>query len=367
MNDEKMNSQRKKKNGTLDWFVQKSKKNDVSSSQVPICVSSPTQPSATQVEQEFSFPSNNMPQTQETEMRSTCIAQDDSTTFASREVKSQVNDISIPHDPAKRKKFIDYHPMDRETVRKEYIQRGACQPKKHKFPQTNFGGGLTFRGHDECDESSNKGNFLELLNLIAEKNDDVGNVVLKIAPKNNQMIAPLIQKELINCCAKETTKAIVEDLGKDYFGILVHASSDLSQKEQIALCFRYVDKKGMIKEWFLGIVHVGDTTSLSLKETIFSLLDEDSLSFSRIHGQGYDGASNMNGELNGLKTLIMRETQSVYYIHCFAHQLQLTLVVVFKKNKDCGWFFDTLGVLLNVVGSSCRRKDLLKGKQTEKL
>ncbi|XP_039060486.1 uncharacterized protein LOC120204474 [Hibiscus syriacus] len=54
----------------------------------------------------------------------------------------------------------------------------------------------------------------------------------------------------------------------------------------MALCVRYVDKKGMIKEQFLGIVHVGDTTSLSLKEAIFSLLDEHSLSFSRIRGQG---------------------------------------------------------------------------------
>ncbi|XP_039026246.1 uncharacterized protein LOC120159751 [Hibiscus syriacus] len=181
------------------------------------------------------------------------------------------------------------------------------------------------------------------------------------------MIAPLIQKELINCCAKETTKAIVEDLGKDYFGILVDESSDVSQKEQMALCVHYVDKKRMIKEQFLGIVHVGDTTSLSLKEAIFSSLDEHSLSFSRIRGQGYDGASNMKGELNGLKTLIMRETQSAYYIHCFVHQLQLTLVAVSKKNKDCGWLFDTLGDLLNVVGSSCRRKDLLKGKQAEKI
>ncbi|XP_039070163.1 zinc finger MYM-type protein 1-like [Hibiscus syriacus] len=214
--------------------------------------------------------------------------------------------------------------------------------------QTEQAKRLAFRVHDECDESSNKGNFLELLNWTVEKNDDVRNVVLKNAPKTNQIIAPLMQKELINCCAKETTKAIVEDLGKDYFGILVDESSDVSQKEQMVLCVCYVDKKGMIKEQFLGIVHVGDTTSL-------------------IFGQGYDGASNMQGELNGLKTLIMRETQSAHYIHCFAHQLQLTIVVVSKKNKDCGWLFDTLGDLLNVVGSSCRRKDLLKGKQAEKI
>ncbi|XP_021861545.2 uncharacterized protein [Spinacia oleracea] len=81
--------------------------------------------------------------------------------------------------------------------------------------------GLAFHGHDECEESSNKGNYLELYIWYADKNDEVGNVVLKNAPKNNKLIAPKIQKQIINCRAKETTKEIVEDLGKDYFGILV--------------------------------------------------------------------------------------------------------------------------------------------------
>ncbi|XP_056695018.1 uncharacterized protein [Spinacia oleracea] len=132
------------------------------------------------------------------------------------------------------------------------------------------------------------------------------------------------------------------------------------------LCvFVMLIKKGKVIERFLGIVHVADTTSLSLKEAIIALLNEHSLSLSSVRGQGYDGASNMKGEINGLKTLIMNETPSAYYVHCFAHQLQLTLVVVSKKSKDCGWLFDTLGDLLNVVGVSCKRKDMLREKQAE--
>ena len=47
-------------------------------------------------------------------------------------------------------------------------------------------------------------------------------------------------------------------------------------------------------------------------------------------GQGY-GASNMQGEFNGLKALILRKNKSTFYVHCFTHQLQLTLVAVVKK------------------------------------
>jgi hypothetical protein len=59
------------------------------------------------------------------------------------------------------------------------------------------------------------------------------------------------------------------------------------------------------------------------------------LPLSKVRGQGYDGANNMKGHVNGLKKLIMDESPSAYYVHCFAHQLQLTLVAVAKENLDC--------------------------------
>jgi hypothetical protein len=49
------------------------------------------------------------------------------------------------------------------------------------------------------------------------------------------------------------------------------------------------------------------------------------------------GSSNMKGNVNGLKQIIMNESPS-YYVHCFTHQLQLSLVVVAKGNQDCVWF-----------------------------
>ncbi|XP_062178741.1 uncharacterized protein LOC133883429 [Phragmites australis] len=82
---------------------------------------------------------------------------------------------------------------------------------------------------------------------------------------------------------------------------------------------------------------------------------------------GYDGASNMKGEINVLKTLIMKESPSAYYIHCFAHQLQLVLVAVAKGNDGCVWFFAQLSCLLNIVGVSCKRHDMLRNVRAQKL
>jgi hypothetical protein len=47
----------------------------------------------------------------------------------------------------------------------------------------------------------------------------------------------------------------------------------------------------------------------------------------------------MRDELNELKTLILNDNLSAYYIRCFAHQLQLTLVVVTKNHIQFATFF----------------------------
>ena len=91
------------------------------------------------------------------------------------------------------------------------------------------------------------------------------------------------------------------------------------------------------------------------------------MSLCRLCGQGYDGASNMRGEFNGLKTLFMKENGSAFYVHCFAHQLQLTLVAVANNHHDIATLFCLVTKLVNVVGGSCKRQDILRDKQVAKV
>ena len=52
--------------------------------------------------------------------------------------------------------------------------------------------GLAFRGHCESKESINKGNFIELLQFLANHNEEVSKVVLKNAHGNLQLTSPTI-------------------------------------------------------------------------------------------------------------------------------------------------------------------------------
>lgn len=196
--------------------------------------------------------------------------------------------------------------------------------------------GLPFRGHDEKESSSNRGNFVSLLTLFSEHDPEYAKVVLKMAPGNCQLISPVVQKDIIHACAKETTKAIFEELNDGFFSILADDFVDISDKKQMALRLRYVNQKGEVCERFIGVVHVPNTTSLTLLAAIESLLMEYSLTFSQVRGQGYDGASDMQGTINGLKTIVQNECPQAYFVHCFEHQLQLTQVAISKKNSDCG-------------------------------
>jgi len=51
-------------------------------------------------------------------------------------------------------------------------------------------------------DSTNKGNFGELVQLLADENDKVKKAVGNNAPKNNKMIAPEIQRDIANCFAE---------------------------------------------------------------------------------------------------------------------------------------------------------------------
>lgn len=51
------------------------------------------------------------------------------------------------------------------------------------------------------------------------------------------------------------------------------------------------------------------------------MLASHNLNISRVEVRANDGTINMQGELNGLKMLILRDNSYAFYVHCFAHQL----------------------------------------------
>nr|XP_028965157.1 zinc finger MYM-type protein 1-like [Malus domestica] len=120
----------------------------------------------------------------------------------------------------------------------------------------------------------------------------------------------------------------MDGLKDRFFSILVDEARDVSLKEQMAMVLRYVDDNGHVIERFVGIQHVTDTTSSSLKDAIDTLFSRNGLSISKLRGQGYDGASNMraNNVVNHVGASCKRRDS-------LRRQLQEELVIAFEN--DC--------------------------------
>ncbi|CAL9007228.1 unnamed protein product [Prunus brigantina] len=116
----------------------------------------------------------------------------------------------------------------------------------------------------------------------AHNDDKVREVVMENAPENLKLLALCIQKEIMNSCALETLDAIMDGLKDRFFSILVDEAHDVSMKEQMAMVLRYVDDKRHVIERFVGIQHVTNTTSSSLKDAIDTFFSRNGLSLSKL-------------------------------------------------------------------------------------
>ncbi|XP_062161851.1 uncharacterized protein LOC133868851 [Alnus glutinosa] len=198
-------------------------------------------------------------------------------------------------------------------------------------------------------------------------NHKVDGVVLTNAPRNAKYTSPQIQKEILHIFATKVRDVIRKEIGDAKFCILVDEARDESKREQMAIILRFVDKDGFIRERFFHIVHVKDTTALTLKKKICDVLSCNDLKIQNIRGQGYDGGSNMRGEWNGLQALFLRECPYAYYVHCFAHKLQLALVAASREAKSVHQFFENLNFIINIVVGSSKRNDELQSAQVAEI
>ncbi|XP_025631210.1 uncharacterized protein [Arachis hypogaea] len=223
--------------------------------------------------------------------------------------------------------------------------------------------GCAYKGHDESQSSSNRGNFLEILKILGSYNERVKKNVLENAPKNAKYTSNDVQKEILHILATKMRNSIREEIGDAKFCIIVDEARYESKKEQMAIVLRFVILDGFVKEIFFDLVHVTDTCATTLKKELISVLSHYNLQVENIRGQGYDGASNMRSEWNGLQALFLKDSPQAYYVHYFAHRLQLALVAVSREVLQIHEFFTQLNSIVTIVIASSKRHDQLQEAQ----
>ena len=109
---------------------------------------------------------------------------------------------------------------------------------------------LAFHGRDEYKDSKKQGNFLEILLFLANHNQGIKDVVLDKYPGNLKIIVYDIQEDIVCVAAKETTNIILNDLGREFFAILIDKFHNLLFKEEMVVILHYVNVNGCVTKRF---------------------------------------------------------------------------------------------------------------------
>lgn len=223
--------------------------------------------------------------------------------------------------------------------------------------------GIAQRGHREGEDSENKGNFLEVLNLISEFDTTVAKK-LKDNPQNAKYTHKDIQNEIFQVMADMVRNDISAEIREaECFALLVDETKDVSKCEQLSVVVRYL-RGEEVREEFLHFKHTEGLDADSLLRTIKQTLSQCNIDLKMCVGQCYDGAAVMSGCKNGVQQKLKSEVPEALYIHCHAHRLNLVLVDVVRNVEGAADFFETVQMLYNFFANSVAHDIFLK-KQRE--
>jgi len=200
--------------------------------------------------------------------------------------------------------------------------------------------GVAFRGDNESDDSSNNGNFLELLELIGELSPQLRD---RMAIRYGHYASPSYQNDIISCLAQSVRESVVGSIGP-FWALLVDESKDASRKEQLSFCIRYACD-GQIFEKPLGVSHMMEQNAEALATEIQQIVTTTKLSWENCVGQCFDGASVMSGHFNGVRPRIKAIAPHVAYVHCHAYRLNLVLM---NTIRDIPEFVDVFSKVQSV-------------------
>ena len=217
---------------------------------------------------------------------------------------------------------------------------------------------IAFRGHDESQTFSNRGNYVELSFLIAEFDEKLQSHLSNATVFRG--LSPTIQNDLIDSVSYVVFTEITKELQNCLFvSVLVDETSDIRCFSQLSTVLRYVNADGLLCERFIKFSDVSkDRSASAIASLVVAQLNELGC-LKKLIAQSYDGAAVMSGELNGVQAKVKESVPDVIFIHCFAHKLNLVLIQATSSISKCKIFFSTLGGLSSFFTSSSKRTTVL--------
>lgn len=215
---------------------------------------------------------------------------------------------------------------------------------------------VAFRGHDEGGSSFNRGNFVEILEFLAEYDP-----ILRTHLENATVFKGTsnhIQNDLIAAVEAVIDEELLKEISETSFAsVMADECNDSANFSQVAISVRYVVASG-IKERFLCFVKAVDRRAAGIAKIVLDSVEKYEC-HNKLVSQSYDGAAVMSGDLNGVQTKVRETHRNAIFIHCYAHCLNLVLADAASNVSECKIFFTRVNRIVSFFSRSGKKNQVL--------
>ena len=137
---------------------------------------------------------------------------------------------------------------------------------------------------------------------------------------------PLVQNEMLEVLSLGIMRQITANIQTaGICTIMADETADISNTEQLAVCFHWIDKNMEAHEDFIGLHPPSRTTADSNIQVLKDVHLRMNLDVKDSRGQCYDRAATMSGKASGIETQFKLENERMLYTHCCGHALNLAI------------------------------------------
>lgn len=231
--------------------------------------------------------------------------------------------------------------------------------------------GLAFRGDNQTVGSPHNGNYLALLELIADYDTFLAQHIKLHANKgagHTNYLSSIICEELLDIMGQKVLTDLVDRVkSAKYYSITVDSSEDYAHIDQLTVVLRYMEGAEPVERFFTFLPSTGHK-GIDMAKAVQSYLKDIGINILDCRGQSYDNASNMSGKYQGMQSRLLEINPCATFIPCFGHSLNLVGTEAASSCSEAVSFFDLVQALYVLFTSSTSRHkklhDVLQEKNT---
>ena len=188
----------------------------------------------------------------------------------------------------------------------------------------------------------------------------------KLWVSENKYQSPEVINELIEIMGHKLLRSLLCDIkSQQWFAMLADETRDISNREQLVLCLRYVTEKYEIYEDMIGLYQLDNTTANTVYSALKDCFLKLGISFANCRGQAYDGAKNFQGHVSGVAKRFQKENAAALPVHCLAHCINLSLQEAAQKVKSVREGLNLAMDVIQLIKLSPKRQVLLENIQSQ--